>query len=333
MAEFQARFYRVTHCGYYRWGQPAPDIGGADFILRDMRDWSVGKSLLDTKVEGEGDRLPAYLLDIKEAGGCWVLTIWNEVPAEDGAIASVPMNALVGGAVIFPNPVLANSIPGFPTYFLFIPAEDLLVTLRYSDSLVGLPQLKHYFVAFLERSSSVIDLNEDDPEDVVINGYVDELGVLRKDLRPGFAIQLKRGGSQEQAILQRAALIRSVIRVSEIEPLRPQGRDRFQRALDWIGVTGAPPGKKVRIRQEMPVKVTRAQLAQLIDSIADDLVPKRNDLAFKFERDPKPYWLSGGIPHGRYDVAVARTDGVFPAEELAVEFSRIKRSIVQDANP
>lgn len=333
MAEFQARFYRITHCGYYMWGRSEAEIGGTEYVLNDMQSWSLGKSLLNTKVAGEGDRLSAYLLDIKQAAGCWVGTLWNEVPAADGAIASVPMNAVVGGATVVSNPVAANSIPGFPTYFLFIPASELLVTLRHSDSLVGLGQLKYYFQNFLERSCSVVDLDDSDLDDVVVNGYVDDDDELREDVRPSFSIQLKRGGSQEATLLQHAPRIRSIIRVSEIETHRALGRDRFQQALQWMGVTGTPAGRKIRIRQEMPVKVTRAQLESLIESMGDDVVPKRNDLAFRLEKDPKQYWLSGGIPHGKYELAVGREDGVFPADHLATELSRLRRQILQDANP
>lgn len=332
MSKFSTRFYGVTHCGYYKHGGHNAQIGSLEYFLTELKEWADGKSLEETRAEGSGDRLTTYLFDIKQYDGCWVAILWNEVPAEDGAVASVPANALVGSATALANPVAANSIPGFPTYFLFITEADLVVPLIYGDGVLGLQQFKYYAINFLGNSTSAVNFNEDGL-DVEILGYEDGNGELHDDLRPRFDIQLKRGGKQDAAIIQRAASIRSIIRVAEVKTIAPPDRARFQKFLDFFNLTAEPAAKKVRIRQEIPVEVTQEQVRAMIESLGDDLVPKRNDLAFKFERDPKPYWLSGGIPTGSYEVKVNKVDGVFPAEQLVRAFSRRKAAVIGDANP
>ncbi|MBV6786112.1 hypothetical protein KWH02_13105 [Xanthomonas campestris pv. uppalii] len=332
MSKFSTKFYRVTHCGYYRHGGHTAEIGDMEYFLSELSDWAATKSLEDTRAEGSGDRLTAYLFDIKHYGGCWVVVLWNEVPADAGAVASVPANAPVGGATALANPVAANSIPGFPTYFLFIPDDDLVAPLVYGDSVLGLQQFKYYAYNFLENSTSAVNFEELD-DDVTILGYEDDDGEVHANLRPRFDIQLKRGGRQTEAIIQRATSIRSIIRVAEVNTIAPPDRARFQKFLDFFNLTAEPAAKKVRIRQEIPVTVTQQQVREMIESLGDDIIPKRNDLAFKFERDSKPYWLSGGIPTGTYEVPVNKAHGVFPADELARAFSRRKAAVIGDANP
>ncbi|MBH1566170.1 hypothetical protein I5U58_02045 [Stenotrophomonas maltophilia] len=330
MSKFSLRFYRVAHCGYYKHGQPVPAIGDLDFFLEELREYAAGKNLEDTRVEGGGDRLPAYLFDIKQHGSCWILTLWNEVPADEGAVASVPASSPVGAGTVLSNPVAANSIPGFPTYFLFIPEAELVAPVVYGDSVFGLPQFKQYAHQFLENSTSVVHFDEDGEEAEVL-GYEDGDGEVREELRARFEIQLKRNGTQEAAIIKKAASIRSIIRVAEMKTVTQPERARFQRFLDFWGMTAAPAAKTVRIRQQIPVSVTKDQVKAMIDDLSDDLVPKRNDIAFKFEKEAQPVWLSGSIASASYDLNVDKVDGVFSAEDLAKAFSRKKGILIGDA--
>ncbi|MBF9138726.1 hypothetical protein I5W36_23225 [Stenotrophomonas maltophilia] len=330
MSKFSLRFYRVAHCGYYKHGQPDPAIGDLDFFLEELREYAAGKNLEDTRVEGGGDRLPAYLFDIKQHGSCWILTLWNEVPADEGAVASVPASSPVGAGTVLSNPVAANSIPGFPTYFLFVPEAELVAPVVYGDSVFGLPQFKQYAHQFLENSTSVVHFDEDGDEAEVL-GYEDSDGEVREDLRARFEIQLKRSGTQEAAIIKKAASIRSIIRVAEMKTVTQPERARFQRFLDFWGMTAAPAAKTVRIRQQIPVSVTKDQVKAMIDDLSENLVPKRNDIAFKFEKEAQPVWLSGSIASASYDLNVDKVDGVFSAEDLARAFSRRKGALIGDA--
>jgi hypothetical protein len=58
-----------------------------------MALWSTGRELINTKLfeaDGDGDAMPAYLMDLREHKGTWLMTLWNEVNrATDGSIASV----------------------------------------------------------------------------------------------------------------------------------------------------------------------------------------------------------------------------------------------------
>lgn len=330
MSKFSLRFYRVAHCGYYKYGHSDPAIGDLEFFLEELRDYADGKTLEDTRVEGGGDRLPAYLFDIKQHGSCWILTLWNEVPAEEGGVASVPAGSPVGAGMVLSNPVAANSIPGFPTYFLFVPEAELMAPVVYGDSVFGLPQFKYYAHQFLENSTSVVHFDEEGDE-VEVLGYEDSDGEVRDDLRARFEIQLKRSGTQEAAIINKAASVRSIIRVAEMKTVSPPERARFQKFLDFWGMTAAPAAKTVRIRQQIPVSVTKEQVRAMINDLSDDLVPKRNDIAFKFEKEARPVWLSGSIASASYDLNVEKVEGVFPAEELAKAFSRRKGALIGDA--
>lgn len=132
--------YDVKQCGYYKHGGKQPEFGSLSNLIAQLRTWSAGKLLGDTKLiqPDGGDDLPVYLFEIDEKDGCALVTTWNEIPAtNDNKVASVAANDKVGKATMHLNDVKAGTIPGFPTFFWLLPNRDLLATLRILVSYPG----------------------------------------------------------------------------------------------------------------------------------------------------------------------------------------------------
>lgn len=330
MAKFMARPYRVTKCGYYLWRDTTPRIGDLESVLEDLKNWSAGKQLVQTKIEGSASKLPTYLFDLRKAGDCWVLVLWNEVPSDQGSVSSVMPTDTVGSANVLPNRLHANSIPGFATYFLFIPSAGLVVPLRAGDVVTGLEQFKEYFRIFLHRSSSwvVLDDQSDDVPPPIV-GYLDRDDEVNSSVWPRFDIQLLRLGTQSDMIISKAADIRKVIRVQEIDPMIARDRAKFQRMLDAIGMTAAPRGKTVRVQQELAVTMTEEQVVELIESVTPDIEPLKNDVAFEFVGDTRSHWLSYSIPRLEFELAIEKRDGVYDVAQLATLLDRKRDEILR----
>lgn len=84
-------------------GESTPAFGSIDALLSDLQRWSSNKNLVQTKVfeprDGQ-DIHPAYLLDIKNSGDSWVVTTWNQTPANEAGVASIKGESNVGSAEV-----------------------------------------------------------------------------------------------------------------------------------------------------------------------------------------------------------------------------------------
>lgn len=333
MAEFTARFYEVMKCGYYPYAADSEaELGGFEFLLKELEAWSSGKNLEDTRLPTSKNSFPTYLMSIGKRAGCWVIVLWNEVPSSEGTIASVVRTSKVGNPTIHENEIAENSIPGFPTYFLCMPDHDLVATLKYGDRVVGLGGFKSYISVFQEISTSiaVVDVDEDDPYQYNVDGYLDEAGDIH-GLHAKFQLQLLRSGTQRAAILAQSARIRKIVKVKEMDPTVSTDRAWYQRGLAWLGMTAQVPVDAVKFRQEIEVSPSREDVAAIIDSVIDDVEAKTNDVGFYMRGEGSPMWLSGSIPGHVLEIDVQQENGAFNAAAVANAVSRRKQAILASA--
>jgi hypothetical protein len=90
--------------------------------------------------------LPVLCADIRtnpDTNDC-LLTTWNVTPHAGDQIASIQGNSVVGNPVVVMNNLPAGGIPGFATYFWFIPAQSVLATVRFHHTHNGHQGLDMY---------------------------------------------------------------------------------------------------------------------------------------------------------------------------------------------
>lgn len=330
MVDFVLKFYKVSKCGYFHWGGN-PAFGDIGETLEHLKSWSANKQLIDTKVSSSSSFLPAYLFDIKSYGGSWILTLWNQVPADDGEISSVMPTDTVGSASVLSNPLTPNSIPGFPTYFYWEPDHDLMATMRTGDQILGINELKNYIRTFLGRSSDrvVIEDGGETVPDVV--GYLNDDDEIESNVRPGFEVQLVRKGSQASKIIANYGRITKVIRIEEINVRLASERSKFQKMLDWMEMTAAPRAHDVRIKFELPVTMSKQEVRDFIASVEDEVEPMKNDVGFLLKGSQNPLWLSNSVPSVTVELTVTKANGAYSAEQLARFMHARKDSIISES--
>lgn len=333
MAEFTARFYRVTKCGYYPYQVDSdPVMGSLQYLFEELAAWGAGKDLRDTKLPVPTSALPTYLMGVAQRAGCWALVLWNEVPAGEGGVASVVGTSKVGRPVIRENAIAAGTIPGFPTYFLCIPEHDLFVTLKFGDRVIGLAGCKNYLSVFQELCTAAAEVVEDEDGNVRVEGYRDNDGELLS-LHPRFRLQLVRSGTQRAKILAQVNRIRKVVRVKEMDATATDDRAMYQKALDYLGLTQRLPPESVKFRQEVEFRPTREEVATIIDQVGDDVEAAVNDIGFVLTGGQTPIWLSGSIPADTLQLDIIEEDGAFDAADMVQILSRRKAHIVAASEP
>ncbi|WFS62305.1 hypothetical protein LF599_16840 [Pseudodesulfovibrio thermohalotolerans] len=149
-------FFRVQRCGYYHWREDHHLSHDLSQSLNELSQWVDPLDLEHTQTFGaeEDDQLPIYCYAMENNGpGDYLLTCWNGVPAtDDGRIVAIRGNAPVGNveaADVETSNFSDGYIPGFATYFWFIPNSYLFATIRFQSRPMGKDEVEKYIRSFL----------------------------------------------------------------------------------------------------------------------------------------------------------------------------------------
>lgn len=155
--DVRIRLYTIEDCGFYRRGSQDPQYGLIDEIIEDLKDWVSNRNINQTcTYNPEGNFLKTYCCDIRSNScGDFLITIWNETASNDGTIAFIDGDKPVGKADLSIAEVDGGNIPGYPTYFWFMPSIDKFATIQLSGSTRnGVRNLGEYLRNYMKWHSS-----------------------------------------------------------------------------------------------------------------------------------------------------------------------------------
>jgi hypothetical protein len=335
-------FYRINKAGYYSMGGAVAAFGSAEEMLTDLQQWARAKTLKQTKTfEASEERYPSYLLDARKSGSDWVLLLWNEIPTNGQQVPSVSETARFGAEPqVILNPVQGGSIPGYATYFWFMPDQSLLATVRLHNKLTAQASLQHYLQCFLKQSSRHVIAqsvtHDDGSVGVHITGYKldpEDPQEEQKHYYPRFSAGLVRNPGQHEIIRQNADRIKKIERIIELDLSKPEQLGLWQRMLDVVQL-GAPQGAAIttKVRYTIFPEVTPQDVNEMIADWEADL-NEVNDYGFYFEGDAnKPYWLSNSLARTNFQLDVERDNIEFVrSDSLLSELLRKKDLILRGA--
>lgn len=314
-------FYKIQKAGYYTYGATTPSFGNCLSLLKDLSSWADGKTLKQTKTyEGNDEVLPAYLLDVKNDGDNFVLLLWNEVPTTDQSVPSVAENSQFGTdpAVIL-NDIKKGSIPGFATYFWFIPSLDLVASIKLTHPLTGQKAMQCYLHSFLKQSSShVMAESVEQPDgsyDVVIKGYKvnPEDDVLpKKKHYPQFSVGLVKNPGKHDIIRQNANNVSKVEKVVELNIAKADDFSLWQKMLINMKISH-PQNADVstKVRYELSPNVSLNDIDGMIADWNANNDTSSCDYGFSFKGDSKMYWLSRSLARTKFPLNLERQDAEF----------------------
>lgn len=334
LEEAKVTFYKIAKCGYYRPRGDEHVFGTLPDMLEDLASWSQRKDLGETLTftPGEdGPNLGVYLLGTNHLHGHRLVALWNATPETDGKVASVSAVSQVGNPEVFMNAIEPNSIPGYSTYFWFIPDAPFFAAIRFQHRSSGHYQLQTYLQSFLRNFGRHV-VFDDDVQDPAILGYCERPGAKVLNLRGRFRSELFTKAGEHELLIRRATSIRKVIRKSTLSLERRDQRAMWQRLLEFSGMrepTARPAD--VKLGYELEVSLTEADVRELIAQWEDEENQTEwDDLGFVFSGEAnKIHWISRSIARDTFELDVQRENPEHvDGESLLHELYRLRRHIL-----
>jgi len=293
--------------------------------MSELSHFATNKRLIDTRLAKDTRSLKTYLAGVSEHNGVYVVALWNEVQNTGNAINSLPGDATVGSARAVRTRVAKGNIPGYPTYFVAIPADELIGTLRVIDNIPGLDAFRSYMGNFLEGSTraAVVELVGGE---VQIAGYRRAKGRQVEPLHPRFSLQVRRNRDQAEMLRTNASRVRKVVRVRELDVVaNPSDFTIWQEFMVKLGLPATAATKEeMRIKYEVDINQDEAAVIRLINENENIVVAKENDYGFILQGDAETHWLSNAIAGGKLEIEVNGVNGVFQADVLSSALGRRK---------
>lgn len=336
-------FFNIDACGYYTHGQKSKvqfcDTGN---MLVQLVKWSHGKSLSETQTFQSADTdgfLPVYLFDVKQSDGETLLTLWNQVPANENSIASVMANGSVGKAKVHLNELVPGSIPGFATYFWFIPDENLFANVRFQHAVSGHMPMRSYIRGFLERSSSHVVYESNDASngkggaDLEIAGYRKDLSCpVQNNVTPRFSTSVFTKPGETDMLLQNAHNIIRVRRRTTLQLQSAEDLALWQQLWRRVRGTARPAhSDPVAVEYDIKTAVTEDEVKAIVKQWnSEDDKPTWDDFGFQLKGEQQTHWLSRAYARDSFDLDVDRRDAeVVDGESLLKELQQKRSTILK----
>lgn len=329
--------YKVSACGYYKRGEAAaPQFGSLDDTFCDLRKWIAGKRLSETKTYSadEAGMPSTYVVDVTECYGDWLLILWNELENTDGKVASIDGRAAVGQASVTMTKFGVGSIPGFATYFWFMPDAQLMATIRFQHPTSRQVPMNNYLKSFLSQFSSNVVTSEKKVEADHINiiGYRASPNSDVTQYRPKFKTELLRKPGPIDFLLESAEKIRKVSKKEVLKITERNHRAWWQSLLANLNFqTPATLLHEVKVNYEVEVDGLSAdQLKNIVDAwrAEDD-----NNYGFDLTGDSTTYWLDNSFIKDTVTINVERkNDELVEAESLLKALRLHRKKLLELVN-
>ncbi len=311
--EVKITIYKVSACGYYKRGESAaPQFGSVNETLQDLRNWIGGKLLGETKTySAEENSGPlTYVVDVTERQGDWLLTLWNELETTDGKVASIDGRAQVGRADVTMTEFEVGSIPGYATYFWFMPDAGLMATVRFQHAAAGQVSMNKHLRYFLAQFSANVVLAEGEVEHADINvvGYRAGPAAVVTHFKPQFKTELLRKPGPIDFLLERSERIRKVSKKGVLDIAERPKRALWQTLLENLHLeTPAARPHEVKVNYEVEVEgLSPDQLQAIVDAWHEE-DQDANNYGFDLKGESgSTYWLDHAFVKDTVPVDVQR---------------------------
>jgi hypothetical protein len=331
-------FYKIQKCGYYRHAEKSPELYSPAEMLADLASWVDGKPLQETKTfapaEGE-DLAPVYCYDIVGSSqtGDYVLITWNETYSSEGAVASVAGNEPVGAATVSFTELPEDTIPGYATYFWFIPSKNTLATIRFGNRYNGHRALIHYLNEFLAKFTTHAVHDKNGQDDLNIVGYRKPGETAPpQHLEPYFQSTLLRSSGQLERIRKERQRIGKIIRKNLLRIDRPKTRTLFNKMMVNLGLKDTPVlSDDIRARYEVNYTPSADELDSIISTWEASHDTKWDDVGFKLSNSGEIVWLSHSVIKLEPELDIERAnEEIVKAASLLSALERARLGLLKD---
>lgn len=155
MLEAKIKFFDIKKCGFYLRGNPESEFSGLSDILQKLNSWATnGREFVNTTTyesNPDNDLLNTYFCNWhrNEINDDSILILWNEIMNDNGVLYGInPMDRPGATDMLTTGFGDTPAIPGFPSYFWFIPERNVFASIKFSHSIQGKKNLDFFFEWF-----------------------------------------------------------------------------------------------------------------------------------------------------------------------------------------
>lgn len=315
-------FYQIKRCGVY--GRSKNNIPvSTQFLnvvdlLNNLNQWAIGKQLSQTDVfkNPQNNGHCTYLADIQQNTDSAILVMWNQVPYTDAGVLSLPNNSMVGSIQqAYANTIRANSIPGYPTYFWFIPSKNIFATICFSTIVNGRSAMENYLKQFMRQYSKyVVKELDENTQKLEVKGYSKDPSNPQERVyksQPIFYSQLYPLPQGLDVLKSRAPEIKKITKKATSEYRNKISKALFQKALEMFkGINRTPSATDIfTVKTEVSILngLSEQEVQSLYDEWEND-VNSLHSLDYGFTIDGEQFWFSRAAAKCEGELALSFTE-------------------------
>ena len=321
MEKVKLKFYTIDRCGYHKYGEEGEYLTNISDTLDDLKEWIEDLTLQQTQttniLSAVSEQSHTYCIDVrKSTNNNYLLVTWNRSESTNGAISSIHKDEPVSSAStnVESTDLPDDHIPGYATYFWFIPENNILATIKFNHLSNGHVGMNNYLKGFLTRYSkyTIVAEDEENRGNYEIIGYGESNENYNEDLHPYFSSNLKRLAGKIDYIKNRRKDIKKVIRKTVITQEVTNDANFFEKLMHHMGATEPHAlTDNIELKYEMKTNLNNRELDDIITSWRQDHEQSWDDVGFMIPGNPNPLWLSSEVPSKEVDINVIRNNDEF----------------------
>ncbi|MDO4698312.1 MAG: hypothetical protein Q4A60_06525 [Pasteurellaceae bacterium] len=339
----QARitFYQIKRCGIYKRGSKGsqPQFLGIKSMLANLENWAIGKELSETDVfkNAQNKGFCTYLADIKSTAKSTILVMWNQVPHTESGVLSLPNKSKVGAIKqADANAVKEDSIPGYPTYFWFVPSKNVFATICFSTIVNGRIAMENYVKQFMAVFSDYVVKEFDEQRgELVIKGYSADPNDEDERIysyRPSFVSAMYPKTQELQFLKEKAPEIKKITKTATATYRNKLSLNILQKFMGFF--SGLPreafSTEEFTVKGEVSVNgLTKDEIQSLYDEWESD-VNELHSLDYGFKINGEQYWFSRALAKWEGDLSLSFTEqnSFGNIESLLLELEKKRTNIL-----
>lgn len=329
-------FYSVDRCGLYAFDCDEPIFGDLNSILNQLLLWAKrdGKSFAETctyAIEESEDVARTYCYDIikNNDNGDFLLVTWNETPSYEGKVAAVRASSKVGEAQVEFTKLPEDSIPGYATYFWFVPSKSVFATITLQHKFNGKRGLDKYIKEFISKFSDYVVLGDSNDSDFPILGYSENHDDLPRHLYSRFKTSILRKPGNISYIVQQRTNVTKLVRHNKLSLHIAANLELWQLLLNNLGLKQKKTiDHDINLSYSFQLSPSETELHDIIQSWEQDHESKWDDVGFVMRGAENPIWLSNSLARDDFDLDVKRVnDEAVDPQSLLAEITK-KRDLM-----
>ncbi|MAK44590.1 MAG: hypothetical protein CMN80_10615 [Spongiibacter sp.] len=299
--EFSITFYKIEKCGIFAPGRPAKHKAmDCEELLTELSQWIThnNKPIEETATFEDGlsdNILPVYCLSIHKAKNSenFLITTWNESASFKGKTLSIEAKKPANNAKVNTSKIPTDSIPGYPTYFWFLPKKGIYATITFNTTLNGNPGLQKYLRNYLEKWTKYSVWDEDDTQKNTLNflGHkFGSTGEIHEDTVGEFKSHMYPRPSQTKLLLSRYSEIRKIKRKEILKPT--DSSSLIDPIIRKLGITTSSPPNELKVEYQVYKTFSKEEVQQILGEFDNNGKDKWDDVGFYLKGRPTPIWAS-----------------------------------------